>query len=206
MDAGVPESVALAVRAMAALPTDWALCGGWAVDAWLGRETRDHLDVDLSLFHDAQAVVLQHFPDDWLLNGHDEADEETTAPWDGRTLAHPGHIHAYGPGGLHLDIQLDRRCEGSFVFSTQPEILLPIDRCILDSVWHLPTLVPEALLFFKGVSPIRAHDTADMLALVPTLAKPARVWLADALRAVRPDHEWLPILDVDTSTAPGNNL
>jgi hypothetical protein len=117
IDASVPEPVALAARAMAALPTNWALCGGWGVDAWLGRQTREHLDVDLSVFHDAQLLVLQHFPDDWLLNGHDEADEETTAPWDGRTLAHPGHIHAYGPNGLHLDIQLDRRRARTFVFS-----------------------------------------------------------------------------------------
>jgi hypothetical protein len=155
IDASVPEPVALGARAMATLPTSWALCGGWGVDAWLGRQTREHLDVDLSVFHDAQLLVLHHFPGDWLLNGHDEADEETTAPWDGRTLAHPGHIHAYGPNGLHLDIQLDRRRACTFVFSTQPEILLPMGRCILRSPWQVPTLVPEALLFFKGVGPIR---------------------------------------------------
>jgi hypothetical protein len=79
-------------------------------------------------------------------------------------------------------------------------------RCILRSPWQVPTLVPEALLFFKGVGPIRAHDTVDMQALAPTLTKPARGWLVDALRAVQPDHEWVPILDADRPMSPGSNL
>jgi hypothetical protein len=79
-------------------------------------------------------------------------------------------------------------------------------RCILRSPWQVPTLVPEALLFFKGVGPIRPHDTVDMHALAPTLTKPARLWLVDALRAVQPDHEWVPILDADRPTSPGSNL
>jgi hypothetical protein len=60
--------------------SSWALCGGWAVDAWLGRQTRDHLDVDLTVFHDEQSVVYDYFTDRWLLNGHDDEDEDTGAP------------------------------------------------------------------------------------------------------------------------------
>jgi hypothetical protein len=28
----------------------WALCGGWAVDAWIGEQTRDRVDIDIATF------------------------------------------------------------------------------------------------------------------------------------------------------------
>src|SRR5690348_7689666 len=64
----------------------WAFCGGWTVDLWLGRETRDHCDVDLSIFHDDQLAIFEYFTDGWLLNGHDVHNEDGTEPWDGRLL------------------------------------------------------------------------------------------------------------------------
>jgi hypothetical protein len=57
---------------MAAFDRPWVLCGGWAVDAWIGRQTREHVDVDLAVFHDDQLALRDYLADGWLLNGHDE--------------------------------------------------------------------------------------------------------------------------------------
>ena len=53
------------------VPPPWALAGGWAVDAWLGRVTRDHLDVDIAVFANDHQALLEHFAG-WQLIGHDE--------------------------------------------------------------------------------------------------------------------------------------
>ncbi|MFD0742455.1 nucleotidyltransferase domain-containing protein [Phytohabitans flavus] len=39
----------------------WFLCGGWAADSWLGRQSRDHADVDIGVFHDDQKAIFEHF-------------------------------------------------------------------------------------------------------------------------------------------------
>lgn len=172
----------------------WALCGGWSVDIWLGRETRDHQDVDLTVFYDDQHAVFDYFTTGWLLNGHDIHDGDGTEPWSGRRLEFPSHIHAYSDDGLHLDIQLNRRSGADWVFSTKAGLTLPISRCIAPSSLGIPTLAPEAVLFYKAIGWIRPHDETDFQALAPQLADSERTWLRDALSALRPHHPWLPAL------------
>ncbi len=48
----VPEPVARVADLMATYRGAWSICGGWAVDAWLGRQTRDHADVDIAVYQD----------------------------------------------------------------------------------------------------------------------------------------------------------
>lgn len=190
----IPDELARVAALMSDFNCSWAFCGGWTVDAWLGRRTRDHCDVDLSIFHDDQRAIFEYLTTGWLLNGHDADDEAGTAPWTGRRLGFPAHIHAYHGDEFNLDIQLNRRDGSEWVFSTKAGIRLPIDRCITTSPWGIPTLTPEAILFYKAIGFIRPHDEADFRALEPTLTYEARTWLANALAALRPEHEWLPML------------
>ena len=190
MDA-IPPLLAGVADRMSDFGPSWGLCGGWSVDAWLGHQTRDHVDVDLTVFHEDQDAVFDYFRGAWLLNGHDAVDGDGTQPWDGRRLEFPSHIHAYSDQGLHLDIQLNRRSDGDWIFSTRAGLTLPISRCILPSAWGLPTLAPEAVLFYKAIGRIRPHDEADFQVLAPQLADAARSWLRHALSALRPYHPWL---------------
>ena len=50
----VPEPLARVAALMSTFRPRWSLCGGWAVDAWLGRQTRDHADIDIAVFRDDQ--------------------------------------------------------------------------------------------------------------------------------------------------------
>src|SRR5258708_4938719 len=191
------EAVPLLARVadiMSDFGPSWALCGGWSVDIWLGRQTREHSDVDLTVFHDDQLAVFDYFRAGWLLNGHDEHDGDGTAPWNGRRLTSPSHVHAYSDDGLHLDIQLNRRSGTDWVFSTRAGVTMPISKCIRPSPAGWPTLAPEAVLFYKAIGWIRPHDEADFQALAPRLAAPDRVWLRKAPSPLRPTHQWLPAL------------
>ena len=187
----ISDEVARVATLMSEFPCSWALCGGWSVDAWLGRRTRDHCDVDLTIFHDDQRAIFEFFTTGWLLNGHDEADEDGKAPWSGRRLGFPSHIHAYFGDEFNLDIQLNRRDGADWVFSTKADLRLPISRCIVTSPWGIPTLAPEAIVFYKAIGFVRPHDEVDFVALAPTLTADQREWLLEALAALRPEHQWL---------------
>lgn len=79
---------------MAGFPRPWAICGGWAVDAWLGRHSRPHGDFDIFVFEEDERVLFNHLSPSWALIAHDEAEPDATDAWNGRALVHPAHIHA----------------------------------------------------------------------------------------------------------------
>jgi hypothetical protein len=185
---------------MSTFGPSWCLCGGWAVDAWLGQLTRDHADVDVSVCADDQRVLFDHLAG-WQLVAHDLND--THQPWDGRHLDLPNHIQARfpvageqlpdrvdnaGEQGFGLDVQLSDRSGDDWILSRQPRISLPLSRCVGQSGWGLPTLVPEVLLFYKA-SELRRRDKLDFLALLPHLTDEQRDWLRDAISLA--GHPWL---------------
>lgn len=57
--APVPAVLEPVIEAMSAYRGAWALCGGWAVDAWIGRITRDHGDIDVSVFVQEQGLLFE---------------------------------------------------------------------------------------------------------------------------------------------------
>ena len=184
----------------------WSICGGWAVDAWLGRETRDHGDIDISVFHDDRQTLFEHL-DGWQLVAHDlNVDGATAELWDGRRLDLPAHIHArFGDAamparvdaaaqqGFSLDIQMDDRSGRDWILRREPRIRLPLRDAVRQSPWELPAAVPEVLLFFKASGRhIRRRDELDLLAVLPHLTDEQRDWLRNAISLV--GHPWLPQL------------
>lgn len=202
--AEVPESVAWIAEAMAGFSAPWALCGGWAVDAWLGRTSREHGDVDVSVFVQDQRALFEHLKG-WQLLAHDPA----WAPgnndewWDGeRRLSASTHIHSRSPDrtgpmpkngiatdedGFHVEFYLDDRDGGDWVLYPEPRVAVPIERAVLESPWRMPIASPEVLLFFKSRD-LRRRDKADFAALLPVLTPDQRAWLLDAI--ARLGHPW----------------
>ena len=109
--ADAPDPVAWVAGVFAGFPHTWALCGGWAVDAWLGHPTRAHEDVDVSIADDLQGALFGYLRG-WDLVGHGP-DEDGTEPWDGRRLEGPGHVHARGDDGIDLEILFAERRDGA---------------------------------------------------------------------------------------------
>ena len=196
----VPAAVAPIAELMSSYPAPWALCG--AVDAWLGRQTRDHGDVDIIAFVQDQRSLLEHLRD-WQLVAHDaRVSGDTPEPWRGRPLELPAHIHARldtgedlparGPllpdQGFSLDIQLNDRRGGEWVLSQRPRMSIALPNSVHRPTAGLPTVVPEVLLFFKALD-LRRRDRLDFLALLPHLRGEQRDWLRDAISLV--GHPWL---------------
>jgi len=188
---------------MAGYERPWSLCGGWAVDAWVGRLTRDHGDVDISVFQEDLTVLFEHLRG-WQLVAHDpNVAGDTSELWNGRRIDIPGHIHARvsepsaemperledpGKQGFGLDIQIDDRDGDDWVMRREPRISLPVSQGIAESAWGLPTATPGVLLFFKSADP-RLRDKLDFAALLPLLTSGQRDWLRNAIELT--GHPWL---------------
>jgi len=197
----IPEVVAPIASLMSSYSAHWALCGGWAVDSWLGEHTREHGDVDVSVFVQDQRALFNHLRG-WQLVPHDpHVPDDSNELWDGRGLGTPGHLHCRPdagkpvPGGalladqgFTLDVMLDDRDGDQWVLWREPRISLPLQEAVPTSPWGLPTVAPEVLLFFKARD-MRRRDKLDFEALLPHLAPARRAWLRDALGLA--GHPWL---------------
>lgn len=194
----VPDPVAHVRETMSGFAHPWSLCGGWAVDAWLGRKTRHHDDADVSVLDEHQRSVFAHLSD-WRLVGHgpdDDHDDE----WDGTPLEGEGHIHARASDGFELEVLLAEHSEDEWVLRREPRVTFPLARSARASVWGVPTVVPEILLFFKATAYFRdgrlaerrERDEQDFRLLLPALSDDARSWLRRSISLVAPDHPLLP--------------
>jgi hypothetical protein len=202
----LPEPVARIAALMSTFDAPWALCGGWAVDLWLDHETRQHGDLDVTVFQHDQRAIFQHLAG-WTLVAHDpDVDQDTREPWDGRTLAMPAHVHARHDDGFDLELIFNRRLAGDWLLNAEPAMTFPVERAIRPFGGGLPLAAPEVLLFYKSricrgcpgcsaPSRLRRRDEADFRALAPTLPLAGRHWLQEAIALVEPDHPWLPLLD-----------
>lgn len=79
--ADLPELAATIKRLMARYEGTWTLCGGWAVDVWLGRVTREHRDIDIAVFRDEQRLFFEPLAD-WHFVAHETDDADHHIPWD----------------------------------------------------------------------------------------------------------------------------
>ena len=214
MTSGLPdEPYAQTAALMSTFPRTWFLCGGWAVDAWLGRQTREHGDVDIAVFHDDQRWLFEHFTGWDLVAHHPGVADDTSEAWDGRPIDLPAHVHgrplaagsaaasdaadAPPPGRLELEILLNERAGGDWLLSREPRVALPIERAVRRGSHGLPVAVPEVLMFFKATAypddPTypRPEDLDDFLAVAPLLSPLESDWLRGAIAQTAPVHPWL---------------
>ena len=199
----VPEPVTPIAELMSAFPAPWALCGGWAIDAWLGRQTRDHGDVDFCAWD--QRALFEHLAGWQLVAHHPNVAGDSSELWDGRPVDLPAHIHGRrdkgealpeslvltAEQGFRLDIQLNERSGDHWVLNGEPRVAIPLRQAVRPSGWGLPTVVPEVTLFYKAMD-LRRRDKLDFAALRPQLTDEQRDWLREALSLV--GHPWLPQL------------
>lgn len=200
---------------MATFERQWFLCGGWAVDAWLGRQTRDHQDIDIAIAHDAQGALLDHLPGWHLIAHHPDDAGDIRRIWDGRDLRLPAHIHARPPGeanlkalldwvpgprkrepdGLDVEFVLDEFGDGTWLLDGAAGLRVPLEEAVGRSPAGIPAAVPRVLMYFKATAywglpgyP-RRHDLDDFRALAPLLSPDDAAWLRAVLGSFV--HPWL---------------
>jgi hypothetical protein len=168
----------------------WFVIGGWAVDIWLGRRSRDHGDVDIGLFRDEEALLFSKLPD-WRMVGHDTPDADHDDPWDGSPLGFPAHVHATRRGWPELDFNFNEREGAVWIVQRDPQVAVSIWSALRESPLGLYVLAPELVLWHKARGEIRERDQRDFENLVPEMSRASRAWLARSLTSTDVQHPWL---------------
>jgi hypothetical protein len=180
-DAWHPRALA---QRLAGVTFPWCVAGGWAIDLFLGEQTREHGDLEIALPHDSFEQLGPLLPE---LDFYVPQGQGTLAPMSPATLAGESH-QTWGferdAGVWRVDVFREPHDGDTWVCRRDPTIRLPYSQVIMGG--DVPYLAPELALFFKAKWSELDKNQADFAAALPRLSESQRAWLHDAL----PDHEW----------------
>jgi hypothetical protein len=172
----------------------WWIAGGWAVDLFLGRQTREHGDTDVLIRRDDQLAVQEHLTSQGLLLY--KTQQPGLEPWPpGEFLARPfDDIWCRWTPATPWVLQLMLLCtEGDqWVFKRDPAIRGPLDALDRHTAAGVPYLSPQVQLLYKAQPETPAKDQADFDLAIPRLQPQEQKWLLDQLQKRFADgHPWI---------------
>ena len=182
-----------AVSLMRDFHAPWAIAGGWALDLFIGRESRSHADIDIAILRGDQRQLRAQ------ISGRvEKVVEGQLAEWSPtEELTMPVHeVHATWPDGYQLEFLLNEQ-DGEtreWVFRRDRRIRRSVAAAFVTG--RVPYLAPEIVLLYKAKAPA-AKDDADFLAVWSHLHDEQRWWLRQALDVTAPGHHWARILSKD---------
>ncbi len=182
------------------LAVPWYIAGGWGIDLFVGRVTRDHQDVDLVLARTDQRAAFDHLPDRaWSrIVPHPEGltGRGTMEPWDGEPLSMPTHqIIADDSDGSRIEFLLSDIDNVLWRSRRNREVTMPVQSMALTTGDGFRYMAPEIILLYKARL-MREWDHADFETALPEMTLGPRHWLFHALEQTEPGHPWMARLGV----------
>ncbi len=182
-----------AAEKLAGVGAPWCVVGGWAIDLFLGRQTRPHGDLEIAIVRPDLAAVRAHLG---AYRFHAVGDGEVWALAAGEAppeSKHQAWVLDVEAGLWRVDVMSEPGDHVTWVCRRDEAITAPRSRMIAvrDGV---PYLRPEGALLYKAKGR-RPKDEADFAACVPYLEPGARAWLRAALGRMHPGHGWIAELD-----------
>jgi len=167
----------------------WAVAGGWAIDLWLGEQTRDHHDVEVVVRRLDQRVVHAALSAERELFALDPPDGGWR-PWSGLPIDAPAfQLQARSPLG-DFDLFTETVDEPRWYFRRDSRISVGSDEVIVSSASRIPIVRPEIQLLYMARS-TELKNERDFQTARPHLTPEATAWLAHALTITLPEHHWL---------------
>jgi hypothetical protein len=188
-----PEEV---VSFFSTLTVPWWIAGGWALDLFLGVQTREHEDLDILFLRRDQHKIRARLQGWDVQEAHPEL---LPASWPfqewKQNVLLPASVHdiwcrpdARGPWAFQL--MVTDSSDDQWIFRRTAQIrgsLSALGRVTGDGI---PYLAPEIQLLYKAKG-LRPKDKADFASVLPSLDRESRSWLAQSLALVHPGHLWL---------------
>ena len=167
----------------------WCVAGGWALDLFIGEQTREHSDIEI-------AVPAARFPGIRARFTEFAVDVVASGQvWEAPTpelfeLTHQTWLRDRATGQYLLDVFREPHDGAAWICRRDPSIRLRYTEVIRRTPNGIPYLAPELVRLFKA-GPLRPKDRRDFTATLPLLDDTQRQVLAGLLTQVHPGHAWL---------------
>ena len=185
-----PDEVA---RRLAGVRVPWCVVGGWAIDLFLGAETRHHEDLEIAVPRADFAAIRAQLAE-FALHVVGDGEVRALAPDElPPPERHQSWVLDARANAWRMDVMLEPGDADTWIFRRDESIRVPRAQMIGVSRDGIPYLRPEGALLYKAKA-TRAKDEADFAAVLPRLEPSARAWLRGALERMHPEHAWISAL------------
>ena len=189
-----PMSVEDTASLLWGVSTPWWIAGGWAIDLFLGRQTRPHGDTDVLVRRDSQLEVQAYLVDKGLRLY--KTQQPGLKPW------LPGEFQdrpfddvwcRWTPDSPWvLQLMLLDTDGADWVFKCDPSIRGPLDTLGFLTSSGVPYLRPHIQLLYKAKPEVLGKDQADFDLAVPLLPREHQEWLLCHLeKRFDEGHPWI---------------
>ena len=172
-------------RRIDGLTTPWYVAAGWALDLFLGRQTRQHDDIEVG-------VPAYSFSEvSGALSGFELVVVGNGKAWPATQESLAAHRQTWvrsAPGEPWLlDVFREPWVGDTWVYERDPRVQRPVERLISSTDDGLPYLQPEVVLLLKART-VRPKDETDLASVLPHLDSTRREWLRESLTLIQPGH------------------
>jgi len=178
------------LETMRGFDAPWWIAGGWALDLWMGRETRNHQDLDVAILRGDQQELYGALHS-WQL--YYATPDHLLLPLQRDQLLRPP-IHGVWVRRGHdspwlCEFLLNEHSGADWVCRENQAVRMPLADIGTVGSGNMPILVPEIVLLYKAHERTE-KDEADFRTALPHLTPPAKAWLLHALDESLPNHPW----------------
>jgi hypothetical protein len=167
----------------------WAVAGGWAIDLWLGEQSREHHDVEIVIRQQDQRIVGQFLRTEWQLLCLDPPGA-SWIEWGVEPILPPSFQLKVRAASREFDIFLESTAGDLWVFRRDERLRRPVGEVTLSTGSGIPVVRPEVQLLYMAKSSEPKHQH-DFSVARPRLPDEAASWLREALQLTHAGHRWL---------------
>jgi hypothetical protein len=180
----------IAAARLADVGFPWYVAAGWAIDLFLGRQTREHEDLEIAIPASLFETIPRRFPelDFFVPQGQGVLARMTEENLGGDSHQTWGYDRAAGV--WRIDVFREPHDGATWICRREESIRRPYADIIAHTADGIPYLGPDVVLLFKAKA-TREKDQRDFENALPRLTDAQRAWLESALQIVHPGHEWL---------------
>jgi hypothetical protein len=168
------------------LDVPWCVTAGWAIDLFLGRQTREHEDLEIAIPDTAWPLIRERLSDlEFVVAG--------AGLWVATDAALAAHFQTWGrdgTGAFRVDFFRDVHDGDTWICKRETSIRRPYAELIRRTDDGIPYMSPDVVLLFKAKH-TGAKDVADLEHCLPLLTGAERAWLVDGLERIHPGHAWI---------------
>jgi Aminoglycoside-2''-adenylyltransferase len=175
---------------MSGVEAPWWIAGGWALDLFLGSQTRPHKDLDVGIRREDSRQIIATLRDWEFFEAHAGALFRIESGGEPRKQVNSLWGRRVGEPHWTLELLLDRSAREEWIFRRDPSIRRPLASALRGTADGTRYLAPEIQLLYKARD-LRAEDRADFQHTAPRLDRSATDWLRGCLERLYPRHPWL---------------
>jgi hypothetical protein len=179
-----------AARELAEVTVPWCVVGGWAIDLFLGEQTREHEDLEIAVLREHCSKVRRALSNYVFHVVGDGEVRRLPADAEPPRDKHQNWVLDVAAEAWRVDVMLEPGDPDTWIFRRDETIQAPRSFMVMRTTDGIPFLGPHGVLLYKAKG-TRPKDEADLSACLPHMKEDQRVWLGTALARLRPGHTWL---------------